>query len=79
MPSDLTSAHPDATANATPAISLVIPVYNEEESLSALFDALDASIVKLPQPVEAILVDYMNYVAGTHCAMDLALYTSDMK
>jgi hypothetical protein len=32
-----------------------------------------------PTTVEAILVDYVNFVAGTHCGMDLALYTSDMK
>ena len=45
------------TASATPAVSLVIPVFNEEESLPALFDALDGSLGTLPQPVEAILVD----------------------
>jgi len=27
---------------------------------------------------KAIMVDYLNYVAGNHCCMDLALYTSDM-
>ncbi|MFO0650241.1 MAG: glycosyltransferase family 2 protein [Polyangiales bacterium] len=57
MPSDLTSEPHALTASATPAISLVIPVFNEEESLAALFSALDDAIVKLPQPVEAILVD----------------------
>lgn len=41
----------------TPAISLVIPVFNEEESLPALFAALDAAVPTLPQPVEAVLVD----------------------
>jgi len=35
----------------------VIPVYNEEESLPALFEALDAAVTTLPQPVEAVIVD----------------------
>lgn len=48
---------PPLTASDAPAISLVIPVYNEEESLPALLDALDAAVPSLPQPVEAVLVD----------------------
>ena len=40
-----------------PALSLVIPVFNEEESLPALFEALDAAMPTLPQPAEAVLVD----------------------
>ncbi len=38
-------------------MSLVIPVYNEEESLPALFAALDAAVSTLPQPTEVVLVD----------------------
>lgn len=38
-------------------MSLVIPVFNEEESLPALIEALDASLPSLPQPAEAVLVD----------------------
>lgn len=38
-------------------MSLVIPVFNEEESLPALLEALDAALPKLPQPAEAVLVD----------------------
>lgn len=45
------------TVASVPAISLVIPVYNEEESLPALIAALDEAIVPLPQPVEVVLVD----------------------
>ena len=41
----------------TPAVSLIIPVFNEEESLPRLFAALDAVAPKLPQPVEVVLVD----------------------
>ncbi len=40
-----------------PAISLIIPVFNEEESLPALFAALDKAVVPLPKPVEVVLVD----------------------
>jgi glycosyltransferase involved in cell wall biosynthesis len=35
----------------------VIPVYNEEESLPALFSTLDEALKPLPQPVECVLVD----------------------
>jgi glycosyltransferase involved in cell wall biosynthesis len=38
-------------------VSLVIPVFNEEESLPALFSALDAALPALPQPAEVVLVD----------------------
>jgi glycosyltransferase involved in cell wall biosynthesis len=45
------------TESAVPAISLVIPVYNEEESLPRLIETVDKAIVPLPQPVEVVLVD----------------------
>jgi glycosyltransferase involved in cell wall biosynthesis len=38
-------------------VSLVIPIFNEEESLPRLFVALDESRPTLPQPVEAVIVD----------------------
>ena len=41
----------------TPAVSLIIPVFNEEESLPRLFEALDVAVKPLPQPVEVVLVD----------------------
>jgi dolichol-phosphate mannosyltransferase len=41
----------------TPAVSLIIPVFNEDESLPRLFDALDAVTPTLPQPVEVVVVD----------------------
>lgn len=40
-----------------PAVSLVIPVFNEDESLPALFIALDDALTALPQPAEVVLVD----------------------
>jgi hypothetical protein len=46
-----------STVQSVPAISLVIPVFNEEESLAALMKALDAALPGLPQPAEAVLVD----------------------
>lgn len=27
---------------------------------------------------DAVVVDFVNYVAGNHCGMDLAMYTSDL-
>jgi len=41
----------------TPQVSLIIPVFNEEDSLPRLFDALDETMKKLPQPAEVVLVD----------------------
>ncbi len=40
-----------------PYLSLVIPVYNEEETLSLLFDALYAALQPLPHSWEVILVN----------------------
>ena len=35
---------------------------------------------KLDQKViDAIVVDFVNYFAGMHCGMDLAMYTSDLR
>ncbi len=35
---------------------------------------------KLDQKViDAIVVDFINYFAGMHCGMDLAMYTSDLR
>lgn len=50
----MTAPQPDSK---TPAVSLVIPVFNEEESIPALLEALDKAVTTLPQPVEAVLVD----------------------
>jgi len=46
-----------AAGGALPAVSLIIPVFNEEESLPRLFAALDDTRPKLPQPVEVVVVD----------------------
>jgi glycosyltransferase involved in cell wall biosynthesis len=40
-----------------PYLSLVIPVYNEEETLPLLFDAVYAALQKLPHTWEVILVN----------------------
>jgi glycosyltransferase involved in cell wall biosynthesis len=39
------------------AISVVIPVYNEEESIQPLYDALTAQLTSIGQPYEVIFVD----------------------
>ncbi len=38
-------------------LSVVIPVYNEEESLHKLFEALQNSLATFPGPWEVILID----------------------
>ena len=40
-----------------PKISIVIPLYNEEESIPSLVKALDAAIANYGQPAEVIIVD----------------------
>jgi undecaprenyl-phosphate 4-deoxy-4-formamido-L-arabinose transferase len=39
------------------AVSIVAPVYNEEDCLPRLFEALEEVTTKLPQPVEYVFVD----------------------
>lgn len=45
------------TPPARPKISIVIPLYNEEESIPHLVEALDAAIAHYGQPAEVIIVD----------------------
>jgi len=40
-----------------PAVSVVLPVYNEEEALPHLYEALTGALASLDQPWEAILVN----------------------
>lgn len=49
------SAPPESSA--VPAISVVIPVYNERESLPPLLDELVRELPALGQPAEIVLVD----------------------
>lgn len=51
------SAHPTAERPVHIAISVVIPVYNEEDSLQPLYDSLSAELAKIGQPYEIIFVD----------------------
>ena len=48
---------PAAPANGGPTLSVVVPVYNEAESLPALRAALERVLTKLRVPYEIILVD----------------------
>lgn len=41
----------------TPRISIVIPLYNEEESIPHLWEALDKAIANYGQPAEVIVID----------------------
>ena len=40
-----------------PRISIVIPLYNEEESIPHLWEALDQAIANYGQPAEVIIID----------------------
>lgn len=40
-----------------PKISIVIPLYNEEDSIPHLWEALDQAIANYGQPAEVIIVD----------------------
>ncbi len=43
--------------SAFPYISVVVPVYNEEESLVTLVEEIQAALKKIPRPAEMIFVD----------------------
>ncbi len=49
--------HTFARAGQPPRISIVIPLYNEEESIPHLYDGLVAAIANYGQPAEVIIVD----------------------
>lgn len=51
------AAQDGAPAPAAPKISIVIPLFNEEESIPHLYTALDAAIANYGQPAEVIIVD----------------------
>lgn len=51
------SMTPGKPLAAAPKISIVIPLYNEEESIPHLCEALDAAIANYGQPAEVIIVD----------------------
>lgn len=48
---------PTATQGVRPRISIVIPLYNEEDSIPHLVEALDAAIANCGEPTEVIIVD----------------------
>ena len=48
---------PDGLEQPDPRISIVIPLYNEEESIPALWEALDKAIANYGQPAEVIVID----------------------
>ena len=52
-----TPAQKIVTAPAAPKISIVIPLYNEEDSIPHLHEALDAAIANYGQPAEVIIID----------------------
>ena len=59
MSSAMSSAVPSATPNGEQQVSLsvVIPCYNEEESLPRLVEVLEAQLGALTEDYEVILVD----------------------
>lgn len=48
---------PDGLEQPDLRISIVIPLYNEEESIPALWEALDKAIANYAQPAEVIIID----------------------
>ncbi len=41
----------------TPTISIVIPLYNEEDSIPSLWEQLDKAIANYGKPAQVIIVD----------------------
>lgn len=52
-----TKATDSIAVNVTPRISIVIPLYNEEESIASLYAALDHAMAHYGEPAEVIIVD----------------------
>jgi glycosyltransferase involved in cell wall biosynthesis len=50
-------AKADYDEQPAPRISIVIPLYNEEESIPHLWEALDKAILNYGQPAEVIVID----------------------
>lgn len=48
---------PDGLVQPSPRISIVIPLYNEEESIPALWEGLDRAIANYGKPAEVIIID----------------------
>jgi glycosyltransferase involved in cell wall biosynthesis len=48
---------PDGLERPAPRISIVIPLYNEEESIPQLWEGLDKAIANYGQPAEVIIID----------------------
>ena len=48
---------PDSVVQPPPRISIVIPLYNEEESIPALWEGLDKAIANYGKPAEVIIID----------------------
>ena len=48
---------PDSLVQPSPRISIVIPLYNEEESIPALWEGLDKAIANYGKPAEVIIID----------------------
>lgn len=47
----------DVAGDAAPYLSVVVPIYNEEESIPTLYDQLTAALATLDRPYEIIAVD----------------------
>jgi len=54
---ELRGQQPPAHPHPHPRISIVIPLYNEEESIPNLYDGLVAAIANYGKPAEVIIVD----------------------
>ena len=53
----MTGAELDGAGETELGISVVVPVYNEDESLRPLYDALTAALERLGQSYEIVFVD----------------------
>jgi polyisoprenyl-phosphate glycosyltransferase len=60
-----------------PLISVVVPVYNEQETLEALYEQVDAVFADLPHDLELLLVDDGSWDASPAMIRDLVV--SDMR
>jgi glycosyltransferase involved in cell wall biosynthesis len=64
---------------APPALSVVIPVYNERESLPPLLDELTRVLPRLGQPAEIVLVDDVSTDGTREWIRELATHRPDVR
>ncbi len=66
------------TLSGTPEVSVIVPIYNEVESLASLVSAIAQTLIPINRPYEIICVDDGSKDGSTSFLKDLAKQRSDL-